>query len=83
MLWFFERHDESLTIDTRYDNDTSEFVAIVRYSDGREQTKRFSEADEYGLWLDMLERSLEQEHWTRHTGGPVVLPDGWPNKHPS
>ena len=79
MLWFFERNDESLKIETRYDNDSSEFVAIVRYPDGHEQTTRFTEADEYGVWLEMFERSLEQEHWTRHSGGPVVLPEGWPN----
>ena len=34
-------------------------------------------------WLEMFERRLEQEHWTRPTGGPFVLPDGWPDKHRS
>jgi hypothetical protein len=27
MRWFFERNEESLKLETRYDNDTSEYVA--------------------------------------------------------
>ena len=42
MLWFFDREDESLRLETRYDNDRSEFVAVVRYPDGRERSERFS-----------------------------------------
>ena len=38
MLWFFERDDESLKLETRCDNDTSESVVIVRHPDGREHT---------------------------------------------
>lgn len=79
MLWFFERDDESLKLETRYDNDTSEFVVIVRHADGREHTERFTDSDEYGAWLETFERNLEHQHWTRH-GGPVIMPDGWPNK---
>ena len=79
MLWCFERADESLTLETRYDNDTAEFVVIVRHPDGREQTERFTDGDEYGEWLETFERNLEHQHWTRPSG-PVVMPDGWPNK---
>ena len=39
MLWFFEREKESLRVETRYDNDTSEFVTVVRYPDGHEHTE--------------------------------------------
>jgi hypothetical protein len=52
MLWFFERDDESLKLETRYDNDTSEFVVIVRHPDGREHTERSTDGDEYGAWLE-------------------------------
>jgi len=41
MVWLFERSDETLQLETRYDNDTSEFVAIIRYADGHEHTERF------------------------------------------
>jgi hypothetical protein len=78
MLWFFERDRESLKLETRYDNDTSEYLAIVRYPDGREVTERFSDSDAYRSWIVVFERNLERERWTRHRDGPVVLPDGWP-----
>lgn len=58
MLWFFERDDESLKLETRYDNDTSEFVVIVRHPDGREHTERFTDGDEYGAWLERFETNL-------------------------
>ena len=80
MLWFFERHDESLTLETRYDNSASEFVAIVRYPDGREQTERFTDAERFRSWLVTFEGNLEGQQWTRHGDGPVLLPDGWPDK---
>lgn len=80
MLWFFERNEEALKIETRYDNDTSEYVVIVRYPDGHEQTERFNEAEECRSWLVTFERNLETQHWTLQGGGPVFLPDGWPNR---
>ncbi len=83
MLWFFERNDESLKIETRYDNDTSEYVVIVRYPDGHEQAERFTNGNEFGRWLKTFERNLELQQWTRHGAGPVFLPDGWPDKRPS
>lgn len=79
MLWFFERDDESLRLETRYDNDTSEFVVIVRHPDGREHAERCTDSEEYGAWLETFERNLEHQHWTRR-GGPLIMPDGWPNK---
>jgi hypothetical protein len=80
MIWLFDREDESLEIETRYDNATSEFVAIVHYPDGQDQTKRFAAADAYGRWLELFERSLQDGAWTRRPGGPLILPDGWPKR---
>ena len=80
MLWFFEPNEESLELETRYDNDASELMAIIRYPDGHEHTERFTAADEFRSWLVAFERNLETQHWTRHGDGPLFLPDGWPNK---
>jgi hypothetical protein len=80
MLWFYERNDESLRLETRFDNDSREFVVIVRYPDGRKQTERFSEADACRAWLVVFERNLEQQQWARQCGGPAILADGWPDK---
>jgi hypothetical protein len=51
MLWFFDREDESLRLETRYDNDRSEFVAVVRYPDGRERAERFSTLGDFRKWI--------------------------------
>ncbi len=82
MLWFFERNDESLKLETLYDNDAAEYVVNVRYPDGREQTERFADSDAFGSWLVTFERSLETDRWKSPAGGPVLLPYGWPDKNP-
>jgi hypothetical protein len=80
MLWFFERDDETLRLETRFDNDTSEFVVIVRYPDGHQHTERFSDLAEFGNWVKAFEGTLEHQRWTRPGHGPIFLPDGWPKK---
>lgn len=79
MLWFFDRADESLTIETRYESRTSEFVFIARFPDGRERTERFSDPEAFGIWLEAFERHLAAENWT-NPGHPIILPHGWQNR---
>ncbi len=80
MLWFFEREDESLHVETRYDNATCEFVAIVRYPDSREHIERFTDIAAFRSWLGAFKHVLEAEYWIGRQDGPVILPDGWPDK---
>jgi hypothetical protein len=81
MLWFFERGTQAVRLETRYDNDTAEYVAVATYPDGREESERFPDADRFRRWLMAWERTREAEHWIRH-GPPIVLPDGWPHRRP-
>jgi hypothetical protein len=81
MLWFFERDQDRVRLETRYDNDTAEYVAIATYPDGRQETERFRNADVYRRWLETWESTLEAERWTRR-GPPVVVSDGWPDRRP-
>jgi hypothetical protein len=78
MLWFFERDDQSLRLETRYDNNTAEFVAIVLWPDGREQVERFNNLEAFRDWLVALDHALEAERWKPDS--PIVLPYGWPDK---
>jgi hypothetical protein len=82
MLWFFERNQQSLHLETTYDNDTSEIVVVVHWPDGREQTERFTDFEACQTRLRTLEEELEEARW-RRTGPPVVLKEGWPNRRPT
>jgi hypothetical protein len=81
MVWFYKRGQTSLSVETRYDNETAEYVAIVVRPDGRRQTERFPNREAFREWLMALEQQLQHEQWI--PDGPAhVLPDGWPHKPP-
>ena len=76
MLWVFQRGAESQQLETRYDNDTAEYVLIIHSPNGSQQVERFADAVTFGKRLESLEQQLAGEHWTA-TGAPVLLRDGW------
>ena len=73
------RDDQSLQLETRYDNAASELVVILHWQDGRRDIERFTDLATFGARLVGLEQQLEAERW-KHAGPPVILPDGWPNR---
>jgi hypothetical protein len=79
MIWFFERSEESLRVETRYDNDAREIVVVIHWPDGREQTERFTSPEACRIWLLAWERTLEGQRW-KLKGPPVLLPYGWLSK---
>jgi hypothetical protein len=82
MLWFFDRGAEVLEIETRYDNDTSEYVLEVRAPIYAPTTERFTDAVTFQSRLLEIEQGLSGQRW-RRSGPPVMLPDGWPDRTPS
>ncbi len=81
MVWFYTRDRALLAVETRYDNDAAEYVAIIVYPDGHRQTERFHTREAFREWLQALEQRLEHEQWIPD-GAPHILPDGWPHKPP-
>jgi len=79
MLWFFQRAEEQLRIETRFDNAAREFVILIRQQGRPETTERFPDTGSLRGRLAALEHSLNEDHWTQQ-GGPLMLPDGWPMK---
>ena len=65
MLWFYQRDHVSLRLETRYDNDTADYVGILHHPDGRQEPHRFDNRDAFRAWLVSLEQHLEAERWTR------------------
>jgi hypothetical protein len=78
MIWLFDRDQETIRLHTFYDNDRKEFVATVKWSDGREEQRRFDRITAFRDWLQSFEVALEEDRF-RQQGPPVVLPEGWPD----
>lgn len=77
MLWLFERDAQSVHLETRYDNDSADYVLVLTWPDGRVETERYTDAEAYRLRLVLVENRLATEHWVRR-GPPMLLTDGWP-----
>lgn len=75
MLWTYERSNQTLRIETRFDNATKEYVLITRHPDATEQVERFREPASFQVRLDSLERELEAEQWQNRS--VIALHDGW------
>ncbi len=75
MLWTYERSNQMLRIETRFDNATKEYVLIVRRPDATEQVERFSDPASFQTRLDSLERQLDAEEWENRS--VTALHDGW------
>jgi hypothetical protein len=75
MVWFYKRDQASLSVETRYDNETAEYVAIVVRPDGLKQSERFLTREAFREWLIALEQQLQYEQWV--TGWPGPCPAGW------
>lgn len=79
MVWFWMRGGESLQLETRYDNETSEFVVTVNSPDGHNRTERYKDIEAFRARLILLERQLEAKDW-KNSGPPIFVPDGFPNR---
>jgi hypothetical protein len=80
MIWFWSRAKEKLQLETRFDNDTREYLLTIRYSDSRQEFERFPDVASFQQRLSSLERQLEADHWVQ-SGAPAFDPSGFPNKH--
>jgi hypothetical protein len=76
MLWFFQRDNQVLRLETRIDTVTGAYVVVIEWADRPPETERYTDLDAYEARLRALEQRLEAEHWTQ-LGGPKFLPDGW------
>ena len=77
MLWIYARGDQSLRLETRFDNETEEFVLIIDPEDGSQwQIERFKDPVLFRQRLVALENELESAKW-QLDGPPMLLRDGW------
>jgi hypothetical protein len=79
MVWFWTRDKEELQFETMYDNDASEFLVRLTFSNGTQRTERFAAIDAFKARVQQLERELQGERW-KNSGPPLFVPEGFPNK---
>jgi hypothetical protein len=65
MVWFFERSAQMLELETRYDNETSEYVLEIRGLDVPSQIERFTDAAAFRTRLEAVERHISGQRWRR------------------
>jgi hypothetical protein len=75
MLRIYERSNQTLQVETRFDSASKEYVVIIRPLDGTEQVERFPDATGFQSRLESLERQLEADHWQNQSA--IALPDAW------
>ena len=75
MLWIYQRGSEFLRVETRFDNDTEEYVLVVHGKDGTDREERFENPDSFHIRLLVLETQLDRERW--QSNGVRLLRDGW------
>ncbi len=79
MLWFFDRDNEKVEVETRFDNNTLDYVLVIRWPDGRQEIERFANTESFSARVIGLSEELKSMNW-RNTGSPIVLPEGWLDK---
>ena len=76
MVWFFARGNDSVKVETRFDNSSREFVLEVAWADRPVQAERFTDLAEFQKRVLAVEARLEAESWAQ-VGSPEILPHGW------
>lgn len=76
MVWFYERSDGALRVETRFDSPVSEYVLQVTWPGRPTLTERFTDISAFETRVLALEQQLEAERWTQ-VGSPEILPHGW------
>jgi hypothetical protein len=77
MIWLYERGREVLSIETRFDDATSEFELIWNQPDGTRAMERFSTEDAFRARLSTIEETLRAAEWSSAPASPQIMRDGW------
>jgi hypothetical protein len=78
MLWFFQRGDESLRIETTHDRASGTFALTVHRPGGTQDTEVFADQAAFEKRLEALELQLVADHWTPN--GSALLPPQPPQR---
>jgi hypothetical protein len=76
MVWFFGRGNETVRVQTSFDNAAREYVLEVAWANRAPETLRFRDRAAFESRVISIEETLRKESWAQ-IGGPEILRDGW------
>ena len=76
MVWFFGRGNETVRVETRFDNASREYVVEIDWGNRPKETERYRELPAFEARVASVEAQLRAQSWAQ-IGGPEILPDGW------
>jgi hypothetical protein len=76
MIWLFERGEQALKLETRYDRTRKEYTIAITRPDSTTETERYSIFAEFHARVLALEHELETDRW-RQMGPPSAIPGDW------
>ena len=76
MVWFFGRGNETVRVQTTFDNSAREYVLEVEWGNRAPETHRFRERADFESRVISIEEQLRKEAWAQ-IGGPEILREGW------
>jgi hypothetical protein len=76
MIWLFERGEQAIKLETRYDKTRKEYTIAITRPDSSIETERYPVFAEFHARVLALEQLLETEHW-RQMGPPTAIPEDW------
>jgi hypothetical protein len=75
MVWFFERENERIRVETRFDRNSAEYVVDVARPGEAVETERFRDRAAFRARLQLIEASLASEAWVQVSS--ELLPPAW------
>jgi hypothetical protein len=76
MVWFFSRGNDSVRVETRFDNASREFVLDVTWPHQPVITERFDDLGTFEARVLAVEAQLEAQSFAQ-VGTPKILSYGW------
>lgn len=78
VIWFFERDDQTLRVETRYATDTAEYLLVICWPEG-DECERFTSVAGFHARLVQIENRLEEKRWSR-VRRLVIVPNERPRR---
>ena len=75
MIWFYQRGDATLTLETRFNRESGTYELIWHDADGS-RVETFADESAFQSRMTSVGRALSEQRWVQ-SGPPTIDPDGW------